>query len=164
MRFRWFEHFNATLSDLCPADTPALMHGEEAAFLVWGRDGWHPASDDLHATNQERNATQVWTRQSLTFLPGSVACFPIVMQADGGTFAVKAPYRTQPILGMMDDGPSLEPKRARAAIGLAFPTFGGLQAMELTTMQHGWHDIPQSPTGRFPAPLTEAAITHASTA
>ena len=81
---------------------------------------------------------------------GQALVCPIVMQAEGGTFAVKAPYSTQPILGMMDNGPPLETKRARTAIGLAYPTFGGLQAMELTTMQHGWHDIPESPTGRFP--------------
>ena len=57
-------------SDPRPADTPALMHGEEAGVpcLGQGMGGTLPL-DDLHATNQERNATQVWTRQSLTFAP-----------------------------------------------------------------------------------------------
>jgi hypothetical protein len=71
---------------------------------------------------------------------------PILVQADATLPAIIAADRAESVCGMPNHRSPLEPQGAGAPVGLAHPAFGGLQAMQLTPMQDGWHDIPQTGT------------------
>src|SRR6266852_3966177 len=64
---------NVLLSHLVsPGDPISLERGGMGVPFLADRDGWPPLPFDfsgVFATNQERNATQVKTRQSLTWPP-----------------------------------------------------------------------------------------------
>src|ERR1700680_597736 len=72
----------------------------------------------------------------------------IGVQADGLLLAIKAADATQPVLQVPDQRPPFQAKRSRAAIGLAYPAFRGLQAVQLAAVQPGGNEVPQPGTGR----------------
>jgi len=71
---------------------------------------------------------------------------PILVQADATFPTIKAADRAESVRGMPNQRSPLESQGAGATVGLAHPAFAGLQAMQLTPMQDGWHDVPQSGT------------------
>jgi hypothetical protein len=56
------------------------------------------------------------------------------VQADGLLLAVEPADATQPVLRVSDQRPAFQAERARAPIGLAYPTFRRLQAVQLAAV------------------------------
>ncbi len=71
----------------------------------------------------------------------------VLVQTDGLLLAVEPTDGTQPILRVPDQRPALQAVRAGATVGLAYPAFGSLQAMQLAAVQPGGNKIPEPGAG-----------------
>jgi hypothetical protein len=69
------------------------------------------------------------------------------MKADRLSLTIKTAYGAESILVVSHQRSSLVAHTSGSSIGLTYSSLAGLQAMELATMKHDRHDIPEPGTG-----------------